>query len=102
MFDEQALSLSGAGSINLPQCFDYVKSAEYRMPFAKLLGDSNKDCITVNCSGVTYIDSCGIGTLIAWHRNCEQQGKKLVIKNCSGRVMDIFKTLSVDLLFHLS
>lgn len=96
---QEYYSNSEMGLISLPARFDYVSSAQYRMPFAKLLGESGTDRIMVNFAGVTYVDSCGIGTLIAWHNTCQERGKKLVMQNCGDRIMEIFRMLAVDRLF---
>lgn len=93
---------SDTGLISLPTRFDVMSLAHYRMPFARLLGDPHKRRVVVNLSGVTYIDSSGIGTLIAWHKTCRDSGKELVMQNCGDRVMETFKMLAVDSLFSFS
>jgi len=87
------------GYISLPTRFDVMSSAQYRMPFSRMLGDPTKFRVVVNMSGVTYIDSSGVGTLIAWHKTCKEFGKELVMQNCGHSIMDIFKMLAVDQLF---
>jgi anti-anti-sigma factor len=90
-----------AARIDLPASFDFTSSVKFRMPFVQLLNDPTKERIVLNLSAVDYVDSCGIGTLVAWHKFCEERGKQMVVQNCSDKVLRIFKVLSVDRLFNL-
>lgn len=90
---------SNVGRINLPTRFDMVSSARFRMSFLKLLCDPNLQQLVLDLNGTAYIDSCGIGTLIAWHKTCVERGKEMAVENCSDKVMDIFKMVGVDRLF---
>lgn len=84
------------GCIDLPARFDVVSSAEYRIPFVRMLGCPETMQVVLNLAEVTYIDSSGIGTLVAWHKTCKERGKKLVLRNCHEKVMGIFHMLAVD------
>jgi anti-anti-sigma factor len=97
---QNAGSMDGA-RIDLPPSFDFTSSAKFRMPFVQMLNDPTKDRIVLNLSAVNYVDSCGIGTLVAWHKFCEERGKEMVVQNCNDKVLRILKVLSVDRLFRL-
>ncbi len=84
------------GRIDLPERFDVMNSARYRIPFVRLLGNEETHSVVLNFSEVTYIDSSGVGTLLAWHKTCQERGKKLVIQNCGTKVMAIFEMLAID------
>ena len=101
MLSEQTSPNPDTGYITLPSRFDFTSSAAYRIPFARLLSDPDKSRLVINCSGMSYVDSCGVGTLIAWHRACGELGKKLLMQNCGDRVMEIFRVLAVDRLFSI-
>lgn len=90
------------GCINLPSRFDVVSSAEYRIPFVRLLSDVDTRHVTVDCSGVSYIDSMGMGTLIAWGRSCQRSGKTLLLDKCGKQVVRMFRRVGVENLFAFS
>ncbi len=102
MLDISAAPVAPGTHLDLPASFDFTSSVKYRIPFVHLLNDPANERIVLNLSAVDYVDSCGIGTLVAWHKFCEERGKTMVIENCSSKVMKMFKVLSVDRLFHLS
>lgn len=87
--------------LNLPQRFDVMSSAQYRIPFVKVLGHTATPRIVLNFSDVTYIDSCGVGTLLAWHKTCQEHGKELVLQNCGDKVMQVFEMLAIDRLLSI-
>lgn len=85
--------------IRLPAHFDMQNIARYRLPFAKLVVYTTQPGVIVDFSGMTYIDSVGIATLIAWERVCKEKGKSLILENCSKSVRAELKMLGVDHLF---
>ena len=87
------------GRIRLPASFDSSCIAGYRSPFARLLAHSGSARLVVDFSGLTYIDSVGIATLITWERLCKERGKALILESCSKPVVDAFKLLGVHRLF---
>lgn len=87
------------GRIKLPTHFDSENIARYRLPFAKLVVYTTQPGVVVDFSGMTYIDSVGIATLISWERVCKEKGKSLILENCSKSVLAELKMLGVDHLF---
>lgn len=87
------------GRIKLPAHFDMENIARYRLPFAKLVVYTTQPGVIVDFSGMTYIDSIGIATLISWERVCKEKGKCLILENCSKSVRAELKMLGVDHLF---
>ena len=48
--------------------------------------------VELDCSGVTFIDACGLGVLVAAHRWCEARDAKLTIvepSRCVVRLLDV-------------
>lgn len=88
-----------AGRIKLPAHFDMASIAGYRLPFAKLVVYTTQPGVIVDFSGMTYIDSIGIATLISWERVCKEKGKCLILENCSKSVRAELKMLGVAHLF---
>lgn len=87
------------GRINLPNRFDLMSSADFRIPFVRLLAEPRARRLVVDFARLDYIDSMGIGTLISWERNCKEMGKALVLDNCSGRIVSMFRIAGVERLF---
>ena len=90
------------GRLDLPQRFDIMTSAEYRMPFVRLLGDANTPRLRVDLFNLKYIDSMGIGTLIAWDKSCRERGKAMVLERCDAKVLKTFQLAGVDRLFEFA
>ncbi|OHC64549.1 MAG: hypothetical protein A2045_06145 [Rhodocyclales bacterium GWA2_65_20] len=90
------------GRISLPDRFDAISTLAFRMPFARLLSDARTQRLVVDFSELTYLDSIGIGTLMAWERNCREMGKALVLDKCDARTVSLFKLLGVERMFAFS
>jgi len=58
--------------------------------------------LVINLSGVTMIDSVGIGLLIAAHNSLNKEGGKLVIKNASKEIDELFKSMRLNQRFSVS
>lgn len=97
------VSTSGdTGRISLPDRFDAVSTLAFRIPFLKLLSDARTQRLVVDFSKLSYIDSMGIGTLMAWEKNCKDRGKTLVLDKCSARTVSLFKLVGVERMFAFS
>lgn len=94
------ISISGStGRISLPARFDYMSTIDLRIPFGRLLSEPKMSKLVVDFSNLGYIDSTGIGTLLAWSRNCQTRGKALVLDKCDRKIISLFKLGGVDRLF---
>lgn len=94
------ISMSGStGRINLPARFDFMSTIDLRIPFGRLLAEPEVRKLVVDFSNLGYIDSTGIGTLIAWSSNCRKSGKALVLDKCDRKIVSLFKLVGVDRLF---
>ena len=101
--EHKHISMSGdSGRINMPNQFDVMSSSEFRMPFARLLSNEQIRMLVLDFSRVDYIDSMGIGTLIAWQNTCQEKGKALVLQQCNGKIVDMLRRTGVDRLFVFS
>lgn len=97
---QHPLSINGStGRLALPVRFDVMTSIDMRFPFSRALADARVRTVAVDCAHLTYIDSMGIGTLIAWSRSCEEYGKSLVLDRCDGKIVSLLKLAGVAGLF---
>lgn len=54
--------------------------------------------VTIDCSGITFIDASGLGMFVAAHNRCKARGTKLVLSNppaCMTRLLEITELDSV-------
>ena len=80
----------------------YVEdSASVREQLSDLLVEGITD-LTIDLSGLEYVDSSGLGVLISIHKKCLQKGGKMVIRGLRGMVEELFKLTRLDLVFNVS
>lgn len=97
---QHPISMSGdTGRIRLPVRFDIMSTMDMRIPFGRLLSEPGVRKLMVDFSNLGYIDSMGIGTLMAWSRTCQESGKAFVLDKCDRKIVNIFKLAGVDRLF---
>lgn len=61
--------------------------------------DSRCDCLVVDMSGLDFFDACGVGALVAVHRELTRRGRHMVLAEptpIAARVLDV---LGADRLF---
>ncbi len=66
------------------------ESAALREQVKQMLA-SGKKKIVLNMDGVTYIDSAGLGTLVASHHSARTQGASLKLSNLGSRFQEILQ-----------
>ncbi len=60
------------------------------------LQEVSTDMVVFDLSGVTYLDSTGIGALVTAHTSCTNRGKKMAIAGAQERVQRLMKLTMVD------
>jgi anti-sigma B factor antagonist len=50
----------------------------------------------LDMSGVPYMDSAGMGTIMNYYTHCQGKGVKLIVAGVSSRVMELFRMTRVD------
>ena len=68
---------------------------EFRKELLSLLEGGIKELI-IDLTGVTMIDSIGIGVLVAAHNSISKSGGKLAVTNVSENICSLFKTMRLD------
>jgi anti-anti-sigma factor len=81
---------------------DIVASAvqELREELRSLV-DKDARVLTIDLSGVSMVDSVGLGLLIATHNSFAKRGSKLEVIHASRDIHDLFKTMRLDKHFDL-
>ena len=75
------------------------ESAELRDTVKKLL--TQKSQIVLNLGGVTYIDSGGLGTLVALYTTAHQAGGSIKLSNLTQRVGDLLQVTKLLTVFEV-
>jgi len=66
----------------------------------KLL-ESDRKSILLNLDKITYMDSAGIGELVACYKRAAEAGAKLKLLNPSGRVSDLLSLTKLQQVFEI-
>ncbi len=66
----------------------------------KLLAENKKD-IVLNMSNVTYIDSAGLGTLVASHHSARSQGAALKLSNLGSKFQEVLQVTRLLTVFEV-
>lgn len=86
-------------SLILSGGIDYSSQEEVRNAIQKALTADSVREIHVDFAGVTFMDSSGIRALVTLHKKAEQQGKTLLLKNCSKSIRELFEIGGFDQMF---
>ena len=66
----------------------------------KLLAENKKD-IVLNMDNVTYIDSAGLGTLVASHHSARSQGAALKLSNLGSKFQEVLQVTRLLTVFEV-
>lgn len=69
---------------------DHHSAEEVRTKMDDRLDRENSEGLIMDFSGVTFMDSSGIGVVIGRYRKMDSKGKKICIINAKDRVNKIF------------
>ena len=84
------------GSFVLTGEFDIASVAEVRERLLGAHGD-----VSIDCSGVTFVDAAGLGMFVALHRHCEERGAQLVVIDPSPPMRRLMGLTSLFEIFHV-
>ena len=95
-----AVEFHGAkASIILSGGIDYSTQENIRNAIEKALAADQMNEILVDFTDVTFMDSSGIRALVVLKKKAEEQGKSLVLKNCSKSIRELFEIGGFDQMF---
>jgi len=95
MLGEQLPGVSIQGRVNIDT------SSEMRRMIAAEL-NSIPPAVTIDFSGVTYLDTSGLATLLEASRIARQQGTRLVIKGLHGQPRELIHFTQLDHLLEIA
>ena len=79
----------GAATTRLSGDLDIVTSDEVRRDLAALVDDGHVS-LTLDLSTVGFVDSSGLGVLVAIHRHAETHGGSFVVQSVPPQVQRLF------------
>jgi anti-sigma B factor antagonist len=74
---------------------DYDTAVQLRAAITAALQSGSTDVLAINLSGVTFLDSTGVGTLVVARRICTDLGVALVIRDASPFVARLLGVVGV-------
>jgi len=89
-----AVVLTVDGEIN------FNSSPDFRKAFLKVI-DLKPQKAVINLSGVAYVDSSGLATLVEAHQKIKNAGGKLKLAGLSPKVKSLFEMTKLEKLFEI-
>lgn len=87
--------------IIIPENFAVEEAAEYREKMNELIKNGEKNFIN-NFSGCKFIDSTGLGVLVAIYKKLAEQNGTFILKSIDEpQVLKIFKLTRLDKIFEI-
>jgi anti-sigma B factor antagonist len=80
---------------------DMNTSSDVRSNLGEVFKQGGARALLVNLSGVRYMDSSGIATLVEAMQNCMKQGMKLRLVDLSPSVRDVFELARLSSVFEI-
>jgi anti-sigma B factor antagonist len=79
---------------------DMARSKAFQAALTGLV-DENPQRIVVDLSGVEYMDSSGVASLVKLHTQTKKIGASMGLAQVGRRVMSIFEIMRLNQLFHI-
>jgi anti-sigma B factor antagonist len=80
---------------------DMNTSPDVRNGLGEVFKQAGSKALVINLSGVRYMDSSGIATLVEAMQNCMKQGMKLRLVALSPSVRDVFELARLSSVFEI-
>ncbi|MES2825743.1 MAG: STAS domain-containing protein [Pseudomonadota bacterium] len=95
--------MSNANIIKMPKRFDYSASAQFNAVFAESLAGVSSDdkTILLDCMGMDYIDSAGIGLLVMSHKKAKVANTKIALINLKSQAKEILQLANLQKLIEI-
>jgi anti-anti-sigma factor len=85
--------------IRMPKRFDYSSGAEFNAALAVAV-DQNQE-VLLDCTGLDYIDSAGIGLLVMANKKSQAKNAKLVITHLKTAPREILQLANLQKLIEI-
>ncbi|OKH18783.1 STAS domain-containing protein [[Limnothrix rosea] IAM M-220] len=81
--------------------FDNIKVLEFRDDVLKSLTDEGKKHILLNFSGITFMDSAGLGSLVLLLKTVRAHGGTLYLCHVNQQIKMLFELTNMDRIFKI-
>ncbi|AQS03278.1 MULTISPECIES: STAS domain-containing protein [Clostridium] len=86
--------------INIPKDFVVDEVANFRVKVNKLIDEGQKNFI-FNFNDCNFIDSTGLGALVAVYKKCAEKNGSIKLKGLKPEVEKLFKLTRLDKVFEI-
>lgn len=88
-------------ALRLDGHFNMEAHAPFRHAYRQVLDDNTVRALTLDLSGVEYIDSSGLGMLLLLQEETETRGIAIVLSGCQPFVLRVLTTANLHNLFKI-
>lgn len=93
---------SGKATISLNGRFDFNTHRDFRAAYEPLVADAEARSVTVDFSGVDYLDSSALGMLLMLRDKLGGAGKEVTLSGVKGSVKQVLDIANFAKLFNIS
>ena len=68
-------------------------------PFLNAVRRENAPTVILDFTGVPYLDSSGLGSLVSAYTSCQKAGRRVALTGVNQRVMRVFEITKVEPIF---
>ena len=68
-------------------------------PFLNAVRRENAPTMILDFTGVPYLDSSGLGSLVSAYTSCQKAGRRVALTGVNKRVMKVFEITKVEEIF---
>jgi anti-sigma B factor antagonist len=68
-------------------------------PFLNAVRRENSPTMILDLSGVPYLDSSGLGSLVSAYTSCQKSGRRVALTGVNHRVMKVFEITKMEPIF---
>ncbi|NWF98323.1 MAG: STAS domain-containing protein [Nitrospirae bacterium] len=97
----EIIEIKGNKKLKITGDIDMHTSPELREILLSLIKNSRNQCVCVDFSDVTYIDSSGIATFVEGLKAIRTSGSRLFFYGLPENIMEIFRFSRLDRVFEI-
>ncbi|MBV5261788.1 STAS domain-containing protein [Synechococcus moorigangaii CMS01] len=81
--------------------FDNIKSLEFKDDLLQSITAEQKEIILLDFTGITFMDSAGLGSLVLLLKTVRSHGAKMALCNVNEQVQMLFELTNMDRVFEI-
>lgn len=81
--------------------FDNIKVLEFKNDLLNSLTEEGKNIILLDFSGITFMDSAGLGSLVLLLKTVRSHGAKMYLCNVNAQIKMLFELTNMDRVFEI-